>query len=282
MRPIEQPDSPFYRPGQRHHFTARRARVASIRDLSSQLRRITLRGQELTDFASTGVSDHVRLFVPRLPDRKLIAPTPAADGIAPPPDGQAIGRDYTPRSVRTNGAGKVEVDIDFVLHQEPGPISSWAQEAEQGDEVCLVGPKGSRGVPVGATQIVLVVDATGLPAAARWHEETPFAVPIHTFVIDVDPRLAEADGYKWLNKMNTHWLDTGSNLAAAFDAAITPSDRTFIFAAAEATALIPFRRHLKDIIGLRREQLSIQGYWRAGTAGADHHAPLDPADPAAV
>ncbi len=54
---------------------------------------------------------------------------------------------------------------------------------------------------------------------------------------------------------------------------------TFVWAAGEATALIPVRRWLKAEAGLPKENLSLHGYWKRGEAGLDHHAPLDPADP---
>src|SRR5207245_1572911 len=54
---------------------------------------------------------------------------------------------------------------------------------------------------------------------------------------------------------------------------------TFVWAAGEATALVPVRRHLKQEAGLPKEHLSLHGYWKAGVAGLDHHALLDADDP---
>jgi len=55
-------------------------------------------------------------------------------------------------------------------------------------------------------------------------------------------------------------------------------DDTFVWAAGEASALVPVRRHLKEQ-GLPKTNRSLHGYWKRGDAGFDHHAPLDPADP---
>ncbi len=57
------------------------------------------------------------------------------------------------------------------------------------------------------------------------------------------------------------------------------TDDTFVWAAGEATVLVPLRRWLKQERGLPREHLSLHGYWRRGDEGFDHHAPLDPSDP---
>ena len=54
---------------------------------------------------------------------------------------------------------------------------------------------------------------------------------------------------------------------------------TFVWAAGEAGALVPVRRHLKGGVGLPAENLSLHGYWKQGTQGLDHHAPLDADDP---
>ena len=54
---------------------------------------------------------------------------------------------------------------------------------------------------------------------------------------------------------------------------------TFVWAAGEASALLPIRRWLKQDRGMPKPNLSLHGYWKSGEAGLDHHAPLDPADP---
>ncbi|MBN9613092.1 MAG: SIP domain-containing protein, partial [Actinobacteria bacterium] len=50
------------------------------------------------------------------------------------------------------------------------------------------------------------------------------------------------------------------------------------FLAGEATALIPLRRHLRRERELPKAQVDVHGYWKRGTAGHDHHAPVDPSD----
>ncbi|UUT34408.1 siderophore-interacting protein [Microbacterium elymi] len=54
---------------------------------------------------------------------------------------------------------------------------------------------------------------------------------------------------------------------------------TYVFAAGEASALVPVRRHLRHTLHLPREQYSVSGYWRVGVQAWDHHAPIDPVDP---
>jgi NADPH-dependent ferric siderophore reductase len=54
---------------------------------------------------------------------------------------------------------------------------------------------------------------------------------------------------------------------------------TFVWAAGEASALVPVRRHLRRARGLAATQAQLSGYWRRGTVAFDHHAPIDPFDP---
>jgi NADPH-dependent ferric siderophore reductase len=72
-------------------------------------------------------------------------------------------------------------------------------------------------------------------------------------------------------------VDEGHDLLETVSAQDIDQD-TFVWAAGEAGALVPVRRHLKAQ-QLPRENLSLHGYWRRGESGLDHHAPLDPSDP---
>ncbi|HEY8590820.1 MAG TPA: SIP domain-containing protein, partial [Naasia sp.] len=71
--------------------------------------------------------------------------------------------------------------------------------------------------------------------------------------------------------------DADSALAAVAGTGI--DDLTYVWAAGEATALLPVRRYLRSHLGLGKDQAKVDGYWRRGVAGLDHHAPLDPDNP---
>jgi NADPH-dependent ferric siderophore reductase len=52
-----------------------------------------------------------------------------------------------------------------------------------------------------------------------------------------------------------------------------------VWAAGEATGLIPVRRALRRQRELGKDRAKVDGYWRRGVAGLDHNAPLDPENP---
>lgn len=279
-RPEQDPTSPFYRAGERGRFTAREAFVAAVTRPVAQFVRVTLRGADLHDLVSTGVTDHVKLFFPDFATGVHNTPKPVGpteDGIIRP-EGPTIMRDFTPLNVQTTAEGTT-VDIDFLMHENPGPASSWAEGAELGDRLVVVGPRGSKGAPRAAERIILLVDGTSLPSAGLWVSRAPAETRIHV--------LAAVDGdVAWVRDYLAGFtpdreitVDAAGHDHVAALRALSPDAATYVFAAGEASSLIPVRRYLRGESGLTREQFAVDGYWKAGQANFDHHAPIDPADP---
>ncbi|WP_167051785.1 siderophore-interacting protein [Salinibacterium sp. ZJ77] len=273
MRPTDLEAGRFARTGGRNRFTARQAHVADVRRLGDDFVRVTVTGPDFADFPEPGPADHVRLFFPREDDGVLVAPRAvgaAEDGIIRP-DEPVISRDFTSAGVRRSAAG-VELDLDFLLHPDPGPAVRWAARAEEGDEIVVVGPRGSKHAPPGADGFVLIVDGTALPSAAQWiraADERP------TTVLVSDPAsVAQAHVYFDAVGVTPTRIDqhdgTGADLVIG--------DGDFVFAAGEANSLIPIRAALRAQ-ALPPAQFAVSGYWRRGVVAFDHHAPLDPAHP---
>ncbi|MBD3943587.1 siderophore-interacting protein [Microbacterium sp. NEAU-LLC] len=276
--------SPFFRAGGRNRFTARRGRVIAVEQVSPVMRRVRVTGPEFADFTSGGPADHVKVFFPDPETGELVAPSPVGpdeDGIVRP-EGPMHARDFTPLRVTETSEG-VAVDLDFYLHPSPGPASRWAAQAKPGDELVIVGPRGSRGAPQGAGRLVLVCDETALPSATRWAAEVPATTSVELLAVAADDG-AWIAGYV---SSTSGRVDIRVSVLAAGDAdallaALEAADvdaSTFVFAAGEASTLIPVRRHLKGTLALPSEQFAVSGYWKRGTVGFDHHAPIDPADP---
>lgn len=266
----------FHRPTTRHRFTARTVTVSAVTRVEHFIR-VSLQGSELHDWASTGPSDHARVFFPDPETGVLHAPTPAspdADGIVRP-DLPMHGRDFTPLNMRKLAdTGERGFDIDILQHANAGPASRWAEGARVGDQLVVVGPRGSRHVADGASQVLCFVDATALPAVARWVAEMPSTAEISVIV---DEGAEQASRYlraQTGRDVSVSWARDG------FAAAATGIDaNTYVFVAGEATSLIPLRRRLRYDLALPREQYAVTGYWRCGDAAFDHHAPIDPTDP---
>ncbi len=129
------------------------ATVLRRQRLADHLLRLTLGGEGLAGFTSTGVPDEwVGLVVP----------------------GQFQSRYYTVRS--WDGA---ELVLDVVVH-DVGLVTEWAQrpDAVVGETVTVTDPKGSFAPPAEAGWLMLVGDLTAMPAMARIVESTDLPVRV--------------------------------------------------------------------------------------------------------
>ena len=263
------------------HLPAVRAcRVGEVAALTPTIVRITLVGEELEGFTSLGPSDHVKLRIPGRATRAGEAGTTVAI-----PDDSAV-RDYTPRAYRPRGSsGLPELDIDIALHGTDGPISAWASEARAGDRATVAGPRSSKLVPSDASSFLLGCDESGLPAVARWLELVDPDLPVTVLADVVD---SSVQGYPLARRasVSVRWLSRGAAThessprleRAVRDHGPLP-DGCFAWFGAEAGALVGVRRYLRRELGLGADRVEVSGYWRLGSAGYDHHAPLDASDP---
>ncbi len=274
----------FARDGGRNRFTARQATVVRVERVAPPIVRVTVSGPEFADFSSAGPADHVRVFFPDAATGELVAPTPVGpgeDGIVRP-DRASIARDFTPLPRAVDGG--IEVDLDFFVHPDPGPASSWAESAEPGDALVVLGPRGSRRAPQDIDGLLLICDETSLPSASRWVREIPSGTR-------VDVVAAVAGSGDWVAgylgevpgvdiRVQVVVPDaTGATTLAALEKLPPIGEGVFVWAAGEASALVAVRRHLRRELGLSASQAQLSGYWRRGTVAFDHHAPIDPFDP---
>jgi len=247
---------------------ARVLTVVRTEDLSEDMRRIVLTGDDLEPtlpFLRLAPSDHIKLLLPDEATGEIVLPTFGERG-AKRPEG-AVLRDYT---IRAFDAEARELTLDFVLHDH-GPAGRWAIAAGLGSRVGVLGPRGSTIFPDTFARYVVGADETALPATERWIEEAPEGATLDAFVLVED--LARERTLPTHPGLTLRWLhrSAGDDLAAAVAAAVPSDDGdTFVWVSAEATSLVPLRRHLRDV-GLDHDRTSLHGYWKAGVAG--HHDP---------
>jgi NADPH-dependent ferric siderophore reductase len=274
---------PFPRESVRHPMSIRHLTVDRVTRLTPTLVRATLRGDELTGFASDGPADHVKVFFADAATGILTLPEFTPEGVRHPESGTIVSRDYTPRAFRAgNNDYPAELDIDFVVHGTDGPASAWALSARAGDQLVVAGPRGSRLVPAGIARAVLLADETALPALARWLEQLPPEVGITALVDAENSAVAAYLPDELRLRADIVWLfrENGpGQLLAALRSLGPIADDTFVFGAGEASMLVPVRTYLRRELGLPAEQVALSGYWRRGVANLDHHAPIDPSDP---
>jgi len=278
----------------RHDMAVRRLTVDRVEQITPSIVRITLIGDTLEDFAAVGPTDHVKVYFPDPATGDLTVPELTGDGLRRPTGGTIISRDYTPRQFRPAPFGAAELDIDFVLHAPDdvriapvdaaagGPASAWAAAAHPGDVLGIAGPRGSRLAPQDVGDVVLIADETALPALTRWLDMLPPSTGITALIAVTDEEVERYLSTDQLRRASVEWLYRSDGpeqlLESVRSLSLNPED-VYVWAAGEASALVPVRRHLKHEVGLRPDQLDVQGYWRRGVVNLDHHAPIDPSDP---
>lgn len=149
--------------------------VKARHDLSPSLARFVFGAPDVADMACPGPDQRIKVFFP-LPGQAAPAPPEGADWHARyramAPTQRPPMRTYTISALR---AGQAEVDVDFVLHGDSGPASSWAGRARAGDRVALLAPRRQPDAdaggyewkpPPGVRRVLVVADETALPAAA--------------------------------------------------------------------------------------------------------------------
>lgn len=264
-----------------HEFAVRTLTVRSATTTAGTIRRITLEGSELQGFTSLGPGDHIRAFFPD-PETGIVS-LPARITGAAEQVGTPIFRDYTPlRFTPSTETTPASLDLEFVLHENPGPATAWAEHAQVGHSLTIAGPRGSKFVPEGASSVLLIADESALPALGRWLELLDENTPV-TSIITVREEATRAYlSPEESTRANAHWVirpQGAPDFVAEITALNLDLNGVYVWAAGEAGSLIPLRRHLKYTLELDRSQYEVDGYWKRGVSNLDHHAPLDESDP---
>jgi NADPH-dependent ferric siderophore reductase len=246
--------------------------VSRTEDLAPRYRRVYLTGDDLKDgfpYVRFAPTDHVKVVFPDPVTGVVTLPTPGRglrgeDG-APKP----VFRDYTVRAWLPETR---ELVIEFVLHGE-GVGGRWAAGAKPGDVVGVLGPRGNIVFPEDYPRYVLVGDESALPAIGRFVEELPEG---STAAVVMEARSA-ADALPLASRpgVDVRWVardaEGEDGLARAIEVLADVDEGTFAFVAGEVGKV----RRARDVLlalGLPRERLVADGYWKRGVANLDHHS----------
>ena len=206
---------------------------------SPHLVRLVLGGEDLAGLAVGEHTDHyVKLRVP----------------VAEAPDGFRV-RTYTVRSYEPD---RGELTLDVVVHGDSGVAGPWADGAQPGDTITLLGPGGGYAPSPEADWHLLVGDASVLPAIAVALGRIPAGKPVRVLAgVDTAER-----GY--LDGADVTWVDPGGLLEAVRGLAF-PAGRPHVFLHGEASEVRAVRRHLVAERGVDPAGQSISGYWKERT-----------------
>jgi NADPH-dependent ferric siderophore reductase len=240
--------------------------------ISPTFARITLGGEGLSGFTSSGLDRTVRLFFPREGQNTLWLPSLQNDAwivetLLQPTSRRPWVRNYTVLDHRPLAQ---ELDIEFALHGDGGPASAWALRARPGDPAGIF-DEGYSYLPTDdAGRQLFVGDESALPAIPAILAAAPATLTGDAFLEvpetgDIRADIVRPPGVR------VHWLarnGTGSIPGAvALEAVRSRSDLptpTYSWVAGEAKLATGVRRHLVGERHVPKSDIAFIGYWRHG------------------
>ena len=242
--------------------------VLGTRQLTPHMLRITIGGGELHEFVSAAPDQFITFIVPQ-PGREL---PPLGREVnweelrKLPDDMRPAARNYTVRYHRPEVG---EIDVDFVLHGDSGPVARWANHAKTGDPVVVWGPRIAYQPTDAAAWQLLIGDETGLPAIGAILEALPVGARAHAIIEVADA--AEEQPLPTVGAVEVTWLHRGatptSESTAILDAVrglTFPDGPRYIWGGGERRAMSAVRKHLIEERGIAAEAISILNYWKQG------------------
>jgi NADPH-dependent ferric siderophore reductase len=246
--------------------------VLRTTSISPRMRRITLGGEALVGFPAHCHGAPIKVFLPRGDQTVPELPTLGPQGpIWPPLPRRPITRAY---SVRRYDAGSRELDVDFVLHGDTGPGSSWAIRAKPGDRIGVAGP-GLDPMLRYADWYLFAGDMTALPAMSALLETLPARARGQAFV--AVPDAAEVQRLEFQAHVSLTWLhlDGKSACSPQLEEAVRnvewPEGRVFAWVAGESTSVLAIRSYLRSERGLQSSAMYATPYWKASLAEEVYH-----------
>jgi NADPH-dependent ferric siderophore reductase len=246
--------------------------AVSCRDLTPHMRRLTLSGEDVGRFAGLDAL-HLNLMIQRPEATGAQWPQVGTNGVIAweRPELRPFMRKYTVRAVDP-AAGTM--DIDFVLHDDAGPGSRFAQTVTAGAKVGVLGPGG--GGLVAADWYLFAGDETALPAIARMLEHLPPEAAGHVLLEVADAR--ERQDLKAPNGVGIEWLSregrpagTTTLLADAVRRVAFPEEgeAVYVWAGCEFEAFRAIRSFVRQEKRLSNKEHLVVSYWRRGVADHD-------------
>lgn len=255
-----------------------RVEVVRTARISEHMLRVTFGGSCLTGCVSAGHDQRIKLFLPLAGQTDPVVPEgpdwfteyrAMPEAIKPPM------RTFTIRELR---ASEHEMDVDFVLHGDLGPASSWAGRAEPGDRVAILGPNalcptiyGYEYRPDADTDWSLLAgDETALPAITGILAAMPEGRRALVFLevessSEIRPLPCPGDvSVTWLTRNGTPAV-ANELLRNAIAAADFPTGRPYAWLAGESSAVVGLRRHLVRDRDIDKKDVYFSGYWQLGS-----------------
>ena len=248
------------------------ADVVRVGNVTPNMIRITLGGDDFANFESRGFDQWFRLFLPLDGETNFALPKKIdllgyVQYLAMPKATRPPMRNYTVRAFR---AHENELDIDFVAHGDAGIASGWAARAKPGDRVALLDQGIMHNPAAGVDWQLFVTDESGLPAVAGILRDLPRDTRGHAF-IEIEA-MDDAQETGTPAGVDVHWVvrpageKPGVAALAAVQAFELPGGSFHTFVVGEQALATSTRRWLVNEKGVPKSHVTFCGFWRDGAA----------------
>ena len=227
--------------------------VVGAKQLTPNMKRITLAGVSLESFPSDQEGAYIKLMLPQGKDE-----SPAM-------------RTYT---VSLQRPEIKEIDIDFVLHDHGGPASKWAQNVKLAETISIAGPGAKKLVEQNADWFFIVGDMTALPAICANLRILPPTARGYLVVEVIDSK--DIQNLQIPVGIEMHWVVSSSassiekSLLEKVESLPWLDGTPYVWAACEFGTMRALRKYFKVNRQVDRNSLYISSYWKKGVDEKAH------------
>ena len=225
--------------------------VIRSRYITPHMLRVTLGGEGLKGFPEEQESAYVKLLFEQ------------AEGQRP------LMRTYTIRHQREQ-----EIDIDFVLHDHPGPAGAWALQAKPGQRIRVGGPGGRKRINPEGDWLLLLGDMTALPAISVNLEQLPEHARGHAIIEIVDE--ADRQPLSCPPNLKIQWVvnrnpeSPGAAILETLSALPWEAGSPSVWCACEFSAMRQLREFFRNERPVEPKRRYISSYWKHGLSEDQH------------
>ncbi len=219
--------------------------VLDIADLAPHVRSLTVASTDLVDF------DYA-------PGQDLMIEFPAGE--------RSVRRRFTIRRA-DRAAGMA--DLEFEIHGAAGVASRWAAQAEVGDRLAAIGPRGAVTLRAEAASHLFVSDDSAFPAACAMLEGLPPEATATVILVTPHGPLSRP-GPNGVTSTRQFWIDK-----TELSAVIAGLDLQFPIAA-HVNGERQLVRRVTDLLvsaGIDQADIASKAYWRYDQPNAAHGEP---------
>ncbi|BCE01311.1 siderophore-interacting protein [Marinicellulosiphila megalodicopiae] len=247
--------------------------VSKLESVGNSLMRVYLSGDPLLGFPIDSHAYHIKVFLPLPHQTQPDLPYLEKGKVMwPSKQNKPITRTYT---VKKFDPTTLTLQVEFALHDHPGPACDWVKQCQIGDKLGVAGPGGPYPILAPADWHILAGDITAIPAIIALIENMPPNQHADVFLEvkhkqDIQKlNVSECINVTWLVKKNNQ----PSLLIEQTINAIKPefAESVSAFIGGEHSQVVAIRDTLKQKYNLNKSLLYAVPYWANGQNEEQYH-----------